>query len=316
MELASASDDELIAYANTKRRALPCAPEQSFFRVYVLLIVRSEDRNVIIEGTNAEQGYIGGAICAERAALCEMRKYRDPIIVKVVVVTDSDRPVSCGALCREYLSSHGNPATPLVFSNSDGTVVSHCELGYLQPYPYVYRFCKRDEVRQRAVDFSAACQNPSEISQQLGDLYAQAMSVTKLDDFETIHPIKFAAAVLFADGTVSVAWFLPGFEYGCSLDPVSQLIHDCEKKRANAHGDESKVLARPDILLQCDQFGVCHAPFAQARALLTEHGYGDTRIVVHNPANGACELTLACSLLPPLPGGVMLSHSSFASFSR
>ena len=316
MELVSASDEELVKYANMKRKALPCAPEQSFFRVYVLLIVRSEERMTIIEGTNAEQGYIGGAICAERAALCEMRKYRDPIITKAVVVTDSDQPVSCGALCREYLSSHGQPNTPLVFSNHDGTVVSHCELGYLQPYPYLYRFNKRDDVRQRAIDFSSICQKPSELSQQLGDLYALAMTVTKLDDFETIHPIKFAAAVLFADGTTSVAWFLPGFEYGCSLDPVSQLIHDCEKKRASAVGDENRVLARPDILLQCDQFGVCHAPFAQARALLTEHGYGDTRIVVHNSASGACEMTLACSLLPPLPGGVMLSHNSFARFSK
>lgn len=34
-------------------------------------------------------------------------------------------------------------------------------------------------------------------------------------------------------------------------------------------------------MLLVDQFGNLHAPFAQARAFLTEHGFGDTKVVVH-----------------------------------
>lgn len=38
---------------------------------------------------------------------------------------------------------------------------------------------------------------------------------------------------------------------------------------------------RPSCVLLVDQFGNLHAPFAQARTFLSEHGFGDTRVVVH-----------------------------------
>jgi hypothetical protein len=59
-----------------------------------------------------------------------------------------------------------------------------------------------------------------------------------------------------------------------------------------------------------DQFGVCHGPHAQARALLTEHGFGHLEIMVHNE-NGLIEI-VSINTLAPNPEGVnILSNESF-----
>lgn len=39
-------------------------------------------------------------------------------------------------------------------------------------------------------------------------------------------------------------------------------------------------------MLLVDQFGNLHAPFAQARTFLCEHGFGDTEVVVHGEEGG------------------------------
>mgnify|MGYP003386321403 CR=1 FL=1 len=83
------NDELLIQTANSQRKKLPSKPEQSEFRVYAFLIIEVEGRLIIVEGANAEPGYIGGSICAERACLVQLRKYNDPKILKVVVVTVS-----------------------------------------------------------------------------------------------------------------------------------------------------------------------------------------------------------------------------------
>jgi hypothetical protein len=109
-----------------------------------------------------------------------------------------------------------------------------------------------------------------------------------------------------------VAWLLPGFEYGCSVDPVSQLVHSFEKRRFSAKNkaEQDRIDAQPDLLVCVDQFGVCHAPFAMARSLLTEHGYGTLRFAYHT-YSGDIVIQIAQSLLPPPSGGRLLSHDSF-----
>lgn len=48
---------ELVKLCNQKRLALPSAPTQSGFRVYCLLLVQLNGKDLlIIEGTNGEQG--------------------------------------------------------------------------------------------------------------------------------------------------------------------------------------------------------------------------------------------------------------------
>jgi hypothetical protein len=39
----------------------------------------------------------------------------------------------------------------------------------------------------------------------------------------------------------------------------------------------------PIVVLHVDQHGICHAPHAQARAWLSEYGYGDCAVLLHAP---------------------------------
>lgn len=308
--LLSLSSAEWIQRANERRLALFSSPEQSHFRVTALLAVTSGDHSepAVVEGANAEQGYIGGAICAERAALCKLRFLHDPKIWKIIIVTDSQVPISPGALCREYLSSHAASSTPLVIGNRDGSVIVECKLSDLQPYPYVYRLQGRQMVHQFALDFSASMTKCASLdNSSVVELHAYAMSVIRVSD---IHPITFAAAVQFRDGTRQASRFLPGNEYGCSLDPVSQLVRDVDRKRMEAKTPEEAELALPEWIIQVDQHGVCHAPFAAARSLLTENGLGCCRFIYHTES-GECEVGLVDSLLPLPPHLDQLAHDSF-----
>jgi len=40
---------------------------------------------------------------------------------------------------------------------------------------------------------------------------------------------------------------------------------------------------RVEMVVQVDQFGILHAPFASARAFLVEYGHGDATVLVHQP---------------------------------
>jgi len=42
---------------------------------------------------------------------------------------------------------------------------------------------------------------------------------------------------------------------------------------------------RPKRIVQVDQYGVIHAPFAAARAFLSEYGFGDCRVLVQKGGN-------------------------------
>jgi hypothetical protein len=102
-----------------------------------------------------------------------------------------------------------------------------------------------------------------------------------------LHPIQYGAAVLFSDGTVATAHQKKGLEYGCTLDAVSQLTHVIELKchpsntsnPVEPRNNEDNI--RPIRLVQSDQYGIAHAPFAKSRAFLSEYGYGDCCILLH-----------------------------------
>ena len=102
-----------------------------------------------------------------------------------------------------------------------------------------------------------------------------AQKASQRDSRAALHPLRYGAAVLFSDGSTSTAYQKKALEYGCSLDAVTQLAQAIEDKGGES-GDP-----RPVLLLQTDQFGVLHAPFAPGRAYLSEHGYGDCEIAVH-----------------------------------
>lgn len=107
-------------------------------------------------------------------------------------------------------------------------------------------------------------------------------------------------------------------EYGNTLDPVSQLVVGMERRRVQAmqseHSEQSDSQAfppaLPKVLLMLDQFGVCHAPYAQARSILTEHSYGHVLCVVHDTF-GQVSLHTASSLVPAPSGDFPLTHADF-----
>ena len=103
-----------------------------------------------------------------------------------------------------------------------------------------------------------------------------ARKASERDSRTALHPLQYGAVVLFSDGSTSVAYQKKALEYGCSLDAVCQLAQAIEDK-----GREPSA-PRPVLLAQADQFGVLHAPFAPGRTYLSEHGYGNCEIAIHD----------------------------------
>jgi hypothetical protein len=176
--------------------------------------------------------------------------------------------------------------------------------------------------------------------QKFDVLHARALQCTNFDDKDDIHPLRFGAAVLFDDGEISVSWQKKGMEYGCTLDPVSQLVHEIEKKKMICADCSSPATvsttmtatteetvspteldtptksvfvysSKPVLLVMCDQFGVCHAPVAMARSLLTEYGFDHLNIVVNDSASGALHIVTAGELMPHPNGGRPVSGLDF-----
>jgi hypothetical protein len=117
-------------------------------------------------------------------------------------------------------------------------------------------------------------------SQRREKLLRLATEATALEIHQRhIHPIRYGAAVLFSDGTAAIASQKVALEYGCTLDAVGQLASVIDKKALQF--EEGKPACRPVLLVQCDHFGIAHAPFAQGRSFLTERGYGDCKVLVH-----------------------------------
>ena len=67
--------------------------------------------------------------------------------------------------------------------------------------------------------------------------------------------------------------------FRCTLDAIGQLASVIDKKYLQA--EESTPTCKPILIVQCDQFGIAHAPFAQGRSFLTERGYGDCKVLIH-----------------------------------
>ncbi|CAN0180894.1 unnamed protein product [Ectocarpus sp. 6 AP-2014] len=110
------------------------------------------------------------------------------------------------------------------------------------------------------------------------EAYDAAWRATAGDDKDDIHPIRYAAVALFSDGEAEITHQLKAFEYGATLDPVTLL--------APAMMRRAKDGIRTSWVLLVDQFGNLHAPFAQARTFLSEHGFGETKVAIHEACGG------------------------------
>lgn len=315
------SPQDLVEACNRQRLSLHGTPTQSNFNVVALFFIQDiMGRRFIVEGMNAEQGYMGGAICAERSVMTQLRKYADPVIEKVVITTDSDEPISPGVLCREYMMSCAADETPIILGNADSSVITGpMPLRSLHPAPYVYRKQDRDHVPKFSVEFAQLCQSPINAQFALWDQIEKSLVEKAFAGRDTtkrttsLHPISFSAAVLFLsdegavkEEDIEVSGWLPALEFGATLCPVQLLLREFEKRKR-----ERKAGAVPAILCMVDNVGVVHAPFASARSLLAEYGYHKTTTVLYHHEDGTERKATIEELCPPPPGGAFLTHDAF-----
>jgi cytidine deaminase len=340
-------NQKLIDICNDIRLRILHPPSQSNFRVVALFIVEhtvysaanegkqsqetsssSSRRMSFVCGSNAEQGYIGGAICAERATLTRLRFYENVIIQKIAITTDSEYPISPGALCREYLMTAAPSTTSVVLGNASGKQVVECQLSDFYPFPYVYRHCLRCNIIETAETLSkkleesiagSAALSSSKIKLEeqfpyLSKLLEAAKEVNSYDNDERssgIHPIAMSGAAIFSDGKTLNSWQLKALEYGCTVDPIVQLIGRMKQYPLETK-EQSNEIVIPLMIVMIDQFNVCHAPFAAARTLLVELGYVDINVLIHN-SNGELIVVKVHDLYPVTTGlvGNNLSHDDF-----
>mmetsp|Transcript_27077 Transcript_27077/g.32868 ORF Transcript_27077/g.32868 Transcript_27077/m.32868 type:complete len:316 (+) Transcript_27077:132-1079(+) len=273
----TAADRVRIAEVEALRLRIKTKPRQSNFRVAAIIVYKNlhDGSEHTLEGTNDEPCHIGGALCAERAALLQLRLMpytEDDIRITAVYITsDAEEYITPGMMCREFMMSNVfmDKETPIIMCGADSTLSTvkkqRLEELYPCPSPY-YRMTAKE-----ACDFQdrVKLKLPTPDSDE-EKVYKLALQ-TSARDTSDVHPIGFGAALMFSDGHLISSFQKKAVEYGCTLDAVGQL--------AQAIADYPQ--AKPKILAQVDESGVAHAPFAPGRAFLDEHGYGDCLVLCH-----------------------------------
>lgn len=273
------------------------APKQSKFRVgAVLRFCRPDGSEGTISAVNAEphDANIRGAICAERAAFCQFQRDeagRGSRISRVVCVTDAPQPIFPGPCCREFLTACCAPEVEIIASGSAEPEALVAEpLKELLPLPSAY--CRRGQDNMKALGKSLEAKVAPPAEADPAAAYAAAVACAKGQERQkAIFPVLFAAAARWPSGRVHAVAELKGLEYGCTVDAVSLLMP--ELLRARAETDEV-----PTCIVQADHFGVAHAPFASARSLLIEHGFGKVMLIAHTAEGVWAEAITAQASMP------------------
>lgn len=282
---ATVADEELISHCYTIRDKMR-APAHSNFRVVAILTVTLDvgdkgsgdpPKLCHVVGTNHEIGIIGGSICAERTALGKLQLMEYDDLVAVHIVTDAADPITPGTLCRQYMSEVGSASTRVVVDAAKGRIIT--TLGELYPCPYLYQGVPRHNVVSYARTCAQHAQAPASVLEAPEvELLRKVVDASRRDAKNALHPIRFGGGALFSDGSVEVTWQSKALEYGSTAGVFTKLLHSIESK-VDA-GLEVK------LLVQADQFGVMHAPNAQDRALLAEHGLVTARVALHRRGDG------------------------------
>jgi cytidine deaminase len=292
------TDDDWLALAHRQRTERKSLPSQSSFRVCAVVVYcvdgNSELHHVV--GHNDEACNLNNSCCAERAAFLQLAgRLADISVCSVYLVSDAEEPITPGALCREYMLSSRSttPKTRVVLEGCGGAATRTTRtLAELWPHPSIYTRRARAEqlaagerVGQRAMSRAFRLDATAERA------WSAAVAASAGDARAELHPLAFGAAVVFDDGSEAKASQRKALEYGCSLDAVCQLAPYIESRAGTA---------APLVIAMADQFGVCHAPFAPARAYLAEHGYGAVRVLTHDEL-GVLHAPTAAELMPGLP---------------
>ncbi len=126
--------DELISKA--KEAMENSYSPYSHFKVGAVLLTKS---GKLYTGTNVENASYGLTICAERVAMTKAVSEGDKDFDTLVVIADTDTPVSpCGA-CRQFMAEFGNFKVILV--NTKGEIK---ETTVEELLPYMF---KKDDLK-------------------------------------------------------------------------------------------------------------------------------------------------------------------------
>ena len=301
----------LLLATQRMKKVLP--PIQSNFRVYAILTWKDSTNNMTgwVSGTNSESSFIGGSLCAERAAAVQLRELPASIQVTAVYLCSDllGTPITPGVLCREYLLSCVSSDIPVWMATADLSTIRSSTLRELYPYPNMYENVKRDNLehfgRQCCATTTAVRASdhfPSEdvlSKNKWGQLMKMAQKASSKDVLGgKMHPCLYGAAIEFDDGSIRVSWQKAGLEYGTTVDSVTSLLRDIDN---NNNNNNKREAIKPIKLVQVDQFQNLIAPFAPARAQLYERGYDCLQVAVMEVPSGIRKVVTVASLVPDCP---------------
>lgn len=217
----------------------------------------------------------------------------------VYITASCPEELTPGLLCRQMLSELGVPQLRFVLITTHS--ISVHLLTELYPHPPLYRKIPGSAVLAHASQFSLRCQPVHTAawaatsvaaiaaSGTIERAYQQALAVaSKGDRKDVVHPLRYASALVWADGTIKTALQDRLVEYGACVDACCKFILAIEGLSSTT---------APAVLLQVDQYGVLHAPHAQARSYFHEFGLDDVVVPVHTP-QGSVELMRVSQLAP------------------
>lgn len=238
-----------------------------------------------------------------------------PMVKAIYLVTDAQRPVPPGTACREYLHGHISVTdeTRVVMQSSDPTSPTWTlTMAELFPFPSIYagmtasEQCEygmslEEDMELQIGDFSTGNNNsgtssgiPGMFPDQILRLVEAAHQASLRDDLDVLHPIRYGAAMALirphqpggGGGTIEFiqASQVKALEYSCSQDAICQMapaiLQATRHNNNNSNGSYSHGAVRILALVQVDQFGIPHAPFAPARSFLVEHGLGEVPVIL------------------------------------
>mgnify|MGYP000057408615 CR=1 FL=1 len=280
-------DTYYLEYAHKLRRAL-IPPQQSNFRV--VAIFRLEGGEILC-GTNDEPSpNISMAMCAERCALLKYRvEQRTEKVDTIYIVTDANTPVTPGTACREYMSGHfaiDRHTTRIVMQSKDPNSMPILQtLAELYPFPSIYNRLNPQEQMELGKRFELTARKqleqlhvPDLPAANLTQLVNLAREACDIDNRDSLHAIRYGAAMAMEYGgkiDILSASQIKALEYSSTLDAVCQLSFQVLSRTQKSKGTP-RLLA----LVQVDQFGIPHGPFAAARAFLVEQGFGDCAVIL------------------------------------
>ena len=270
-----------------------------------LYIEGTQQQLAYVTGTNTEPCFIGNSICSERSAFLQMRMKRYERFEKLYITADSPSIITPGLLCREMMCEFLTLDTPIVLAawlpQADQSAhpfdVQVTCLRELYPYPPLLLNIPGSTVQSFSEHFHSTAEKPAMEFAEKADwlkLYRTVVETTEQDKRPGLHPMRYAAGVLFADGSSHCAAMTKLLEYGWSLDPIVKLVSVLEEKR--------KAGVAPVLVLQADQFGNLHAPSAPARSHLAEYGYRPT--LVFHERSGKLVQTTPQVLAPDVPDAI------------